>query len=215
MARIQVRKWLEENKIWFETVAAALISIMAIIVAFAQLSVMEKQSLIAERQFQSGIDPSISIELMDIGMGKNGIYNLKIKNNGALDICDVAIYENYLNCPFEQKGSHLAIDSKSFSISGISTLPMKQVPLLKPDDEVPYTIDIKKHIAETTEGTLYPCFLRLRVDYRKKVDGKPYQKLAAYGISNILFDLESEGSRAMLGNQPHIARVRELLLNNF
>jgi hypothetical protein len=193
MDGIQVRKWLEANKIWFETVAAALISIMAIIVAIAQLSVMEKQSLIAERQFQSGIDPLISIELVDLGVGKNGVYNLKIINNGALDIADVAKYENYLTCPYEQKGSNLTIDSKSFSISSISTLPMKKVPLLKPDDEIPYTIDIKKHIAETTEGTHYPCFLRLRVDYHKKVDGKPYRKLAAFGISNILFDLESDG----------------------
>jgi len=177
MDLVRARKWLERNKVWFETIAAALISIMAIIVAVAQWSVMEKQSLIAERQYQSGIDPIISIQLENLGLGENGIYNLKIVNNGVIDICDVAIYENYLTCPFEQKGEHLALDSKSFSISSVSTLPKKIVPLFKPGDEIPYTIDIKKHIADTTEEKQYPCFLRFRIDYYKKVDGKPYRKL--------------------------------------
>jgi hypothetical protein len=211
----KIKKCLETNKIWFETIAAALISIMAIIVSIAQLSVMEKQSLIAERLYQSGIDPVISIEVEGIGVGENGVYKLKIKNNGVLDICNVEIYENYLTCPFRQEGNHLAIDSKTFSISSISTLPTKKVPLVKPGDEIPYTIDIKKHIANTTEGKQLPCFLRLRIDYYKKVDGKPYRKLSAFSISNILLDLESEGSKAMLSNQPHINRVRDLLLNNF
>jgi hypothetical protein len=215
MNLVRIRKCLETNKIWFDTIAAALISIMAIIVAVAQLSVMEKQSLIAERQYQSGINPVISIEMEDLGVGENGVYKLKIINNGVLDICNVEIYEIYLTCPYEQKGEHLAVDSKIFSISSISTLPIKKVPLVKSGDEIPYTIDIKKYIANTTEGKQYPCFLRLRIDYYKKVDGKPYRKLSAFGISNILFDLESEASKVVLANQPHINRVRDLLLNNF
>ena len=87
--------------------------------------------------------------------------------------------------------------------------------VIKPGDEIPYTIDIKKHIADTTEGKRLPCFLRLRIDYVKKVDGKPYRKLSAFLIGDILLDLESEGIRTILANEPHINRVRDLLLNNF
>ena len=211
----RIKNSLETNKIWFETIAAALISIMAIIVSFAQLSVMEKQSLIAERQYQSEIDPVITIGLENLGLGENGVYKLKIANIGALDICNVQIYEYYLTCPCEIQGQNLACDSKSFGISSVPTLPIKTVPLIKADDEIPYTIDTKKHIANTTRGKEYPCFLRLRIDYQKKVDGKKYRKLKAYGISNILMDLESDASKVMSSNLPHFGKVRDLLLNNF
>lgn len=210
---VRIRKWLETNKVWFETIAAALISMMAIIVAIAQWSVMEKQSVIAERQYQAGIDPIISIEIEDLGVGKNGVYKLKIINSGVLDICNVEIYENYLTCPFKQEGKYIKMDTKRFGISVISTLPKKKFPLIKHGHNIPYMIDIHNKIYNTTEGKQIPCFLRLRIDYDKKVDGKPYRKLYAFELGNVLMDLESEGSNVL--NQPHINRIRDLLLNNF
>lgn len=213
MGSARIRKWLENNKVWFETVAATLIAIMAIIVSVAQWSVMEKQSLIAERQYQSGIDPVISIEIEDFGVVKNGVYKLKIINSGVLDICNIDIYELYLTCPFERKEKSLVIDTKRFGISSISTLPKKKVSLLKSGDEIPYKIDIKGQIFNTTEGKQIPCFLRLRIDYYKKVDGKQYTILYAFSMGNVLQDLDSEASKVMTANLSHINRIRQLLLN--
>ncbi|MBU3946778.1 MAG: hypothetical protein KJ826_00965 [Proteobacteria bacterium] len=211
----RIKNCLEINKIWFETIAAVLISSMAIIVSIAQWSVMEKQALIAERQYQSEIDPVISIGVENLGMGENGVYKLKISNIGALDICNVQIYEFYLTCPCERRGQDLSCDSKSFAFSSVPNSPIKTVLLIRPDDEVPYSIDIKKYIANTQRGEEYPCFLRLRIDYQKKVDGKKYRKLKAYGISNILMDLESDAIKVTSSNLPHFEKVRDLLLNNF
>lgn len=44
------RSWLEEHKIFFETIAATLISIMAVIVSYQQIKTSEKQNLILEQQ---------------------------------------------------------------------------------------------------------------------------------------------------------------------
>lgn len=44
------RSWLEEHKIFFETIAATLISIMAVIVSYQQIKTAEKQNLILEQQ---------------------------------------------------------------------------------------------------------------------------------------------------------------------
>ena len=82
MASIRAREWLIKNKIWFETAAAALLSLMAIVVSGAQLFVMQQQSLVAEKQYQTSIEPLIVIELEDeLGLGKNGVYKLKIVNS--------------------------------------------------------------------------------------------------------------------------------------
>ncbi len=47
-----VRRWLETNKIWFETIAASLLSLMAIVVSVAQNSTSSKQTGLLSLQTQ-------------------------------------------------------------------------------------------------------------------------------------------------------------------
>lgn len=221
MAWDKSKKWLETNRVWFETITALLLSLMAIVVGFTQCSIMNKQTEIAHMQYQSGIDPSIFVELIDMGVGKNGVYQLKIINNGTLDISDISIYENYLHCNKRKKalflleldGELLQLDPNNFSVSGFSILPSKKIALLEPGDNVPITIDIKNYIHETADGKIYPCFLRIRVEYIKKVDGKHYQNLYAFAITNVLTDLDSESVRFSIGDRPSVVKARNLLLN--
>jgi len=55
-----MKVWLQHNKIFFETITAALLSIMAIIISFVQIGIAEKQiklteiqTKIAQKQFES------------------------------------------------------------------------------------------------------------------------------------------------------------------
>lgn len=51
-----IRKWLKKNKIFFETIAATLLSIMALIVSCSQNKIAEKQTKLAEIQTEIAKD---------------------------------------------------------------------------------------------------------------------------------------------------------------
>lgn len=46
----KVRRFLERNKIYFETIAATLLSIMALVVSCSQTEIARKQTALSEKQ---------------------------------------------------------------------------------------------------------------------------------------------------------------------
>ena len=94
---------------WLYMVALPL---MVIIILFAQLRVMqnqadvsEKQADISKRQYLSSVEPIVSIgkQTESFLSGSSGVFTIKLKNIGIMDVYDVEIYVNYLICPCEKR----------------------------------------------------------------------------------------------------------------
>ena len=83
-----IRNCLKRNKIFFETIAAILLSVMAIIVSVSQNTIAKKQITLSET-------PIISIEPPENVKGKIGEFKLFLKNISLADLYDIRIYEDY------------------------------------------------------------------------------------------------------------------------
>jgi len=223
---VKTRTWLSDNKIFFETVAVVALPLMVIIILIAQLIVIqnqadisekqadisEKQTDIVERQYRSSIEPTVSIEPQSFLKGDSGVYTIKLKNTGIIDIYNVEIYENYLVCPCEKVGNYLECSNDNPTFPNISTLPSKQYQELKVGEEIFYIVDSRKEII--VEKMLFPCFMRLRLDYKRKADGRNFSKIFAFGLhGDMIVNLEHEG--AIVSLHKNFARIRDFLLNKF
>ena len=209
---VKTRTWLSDNKIFFDTGKAVMLTAMAIIISIAQLIVMQKQTDIAERQYRSSIEPTVSIEPQSFLKGDSGVYTIKLKNTGIIDIYNVEIYENYLVCPCEKVGNYLECSTDNPTFPTISTLPSKQYQELKVGEEILYIVDSRKEII--VEKMLFPCFMRLRLDYKRKVDSRNFSKIFAFTLhGDMIVNLEHEGAGVDL--HKNIASIRDFLLNKF
>jgi hypothetical protein len=62
-----IKCWLESNKVFFETIAAVLLTMMAIVVSIAQYKMMDKQNQISEANALPQIISTISYDKNEIG----------------------------------------------------------------------------------------------------------------------------------------------------
>jgi hypothetical protein len=104
-----MRKWLRNNKIWFETVAALLLSIAAITISITSVVEMKRQTRITELQML----PKFTISAHQEKSGRNGdIYddeNIYVRNNGGyfidfkIEVATVLNIKQIFKTPFEVK----------------------------------------------------------------------------------------------------------------
>jgi hypothetical protein len=80
--------WLNENKIFFETATATLLSFMAIMVSVSQCSISKQQIILSET-------PIVLIEPAEIIKGTVGEFKISLINHGLADLTDIKIYEDY------------------------------------------------------------------------------------------------------------------------
>jgi hypothetical protein len=210
----KIRDWL----------SMVVLPLMVIIVLILQLKVMqnqadvsEKQVDIIERQYHSRVEPIISIgeQAETFLKGSSGVFTIKLKNIGIMDVYDVKIYVNYLICPCEkmETGKYFDCNIDNPKLPYLSTLPSKQIQELKVGEEIPYKIDTRKAIVDNN----YPCFMRLRLDYKRKVDSRNFAKIFAFSLfGDWAENMEHEGASTI----PHkksekIASIKDFLLNKF
>lgn len=206
---------------WLYMVALPL---MVIIILFAQLRVMqnqadvsEKQADISKRQYLSSVEPIVSIgkQTESFLSGSSGVFTIKLKNIGIMDVYDVEIYVNYLICPCEKMktGKYLRCDVDNPTFPYLSTLPSKQFQELKVGEEIPYKIDTRKAIVDDN----YPCFMRLRLDYKRKVDSRNFSKIFAFALhGDWASNMEREGASTIRHKKSEkIASIKDFLLNKF
>ncbi len=220
---------------WLYMVALPL---MVIIILFAQLRVMQnqadvsekqadiskkqadiskRQADISERQYLSSVEPIVSIgkQTESFLSGSSGVFTIKLKNIGIMDVYDVEIYVNYLICPCEKMktGKYLRCDVDNPTFPYLSTLPSKQFQELKVGEEIPYKIDTRKAIVDDN----YPCFMRLRLDYKRKVDSRNFSKIFAFALhGDWASNMEREGASTIRHKKSEkIASIKDFLLNKF
>lgn len=204
---------------WLSMVALPL---MVIIILIAQLKVMqnqadisEKQADISERQYLSSVEPIVSIgeQTESFLSGSSGVFTIKLKNIGIMDVYDVEIYVNYLICPCEKMktGKYLRCDVDNPTFPYLSTLPSKQFQELKVGEKIHYKIDTRKAIVDDK----YPCFMRLRLDYKRKVDSRNFSKIFAFSLhGDLASNMEHEGASAIRHKKSEkIASIKDFLLN--
>ena len=120
------------------------------------------------------------------------------------------IYENYLICPCEKVGKLLECSPDNAKLPYLSSVPTKTYRELKVGKEIPYVIDTRKVIV----GESYPCFIRLRLDYKRKVDSHNFSKIFAFALhGEMAVNLENEGSNVQYPQ--NIDSIRDFLLNKF
>ncbi|MDL1979882.1 MAG: hypothetical protein LWX02_00125 [Deltaproteobacteria bacterium] len=210
---------LDKIRNWFSMVVLPL---MVIIILFAQLKVMqnqadisEKQADISERQYLSSVEPIVSIgeQAESFLSGSSGVFTIKLKNIGIMDVYDVEIYVNYLICPCEKMktGKYLRCDVDNPTFPYLSTLPSKQFQELKVGEEIPYKIDTRKAIVDDK----YPCFMRLRLDYKRKVDSRNFSKIFAFTLhGDSAINMEHDGDSTIRHKKSEkIASIKDFLLN--
>ena len=63
----------------------------------------------------------------------------------------------------------------------------------------------------------YPCFMRLRLDYKRKVDSRNFSKIFAFGLhGDLALNMERDGASIMQHKKSKkIASIRDFLLNKF
>lgn len=217
----KIRDWL----------SMVVLPLMVIIILIAQLKVMqnqadisekqadisERQADISERQYLSSVEPIVSIgeQTESFLSGSSGVFTIKLKNIGIMDVYDVEIYVNYLICPCEKMktGKYLRCDVDNPTFPYLSTLPSKQFQELKVGEEIPYKIDTRKAIVDDK----YPCFMRLRLDYKRKVDSRNFSKIFAFALhGDWAINMEHEGASTIRHKKSEkIASIKDFLLNKF
>jgi hypothetical protein len=84
-----MKKWLKQNKIYFETVAASLLGVMAILVSGSQVFVALKQQVLTEAQLtvaKQSISPKIHATVVQVRDSETGRYSeevLRVYNLGG------------------------------------------------------------------------------------------------------------------------------------
>ena len=115
-----IKEWLTDNKIFFETIAATMLTFMAVILSFAQLAITQEQTAYLEQQIiierEQALPQFVVISKTFPGEGTNQHEDDKIfmynQGNTALNITTkVAVFFNidYLNGP-EQKDILVPVD---------------------------------------------------------------------------------------------------------
>lgn len=86
---LKVKRFLEQNKVFFETIAFVSISFMALIVSFAQCNIEKQQEKLLKTQTEFLYTPNLKVSLEGIWDSK---YKLVLKNEGSTNIDAIKIY---------------------------------------------------------------------------------------------------------------------------
>ena len=90
---IKLKKYLLSNEIYFKTIASVLLSIMAIVISIAQVSISIKQNKILKDNYFINIEPNIDATFqLDI---TTRTYSLVITNNGINRISNLKLRYSY------------------------------------------------------------------------------------------------------------------------
>ena len=100
----KIRSCLKRNKIFFETVAAVLLSGMAIIVSSVQVDIGKTQNELAQFQMNLSTDPILIIEPTTQVQSTDGTFNLTVKNIGFNDVSDIREYTTHFTLKGRIKG---------------------------------------------------------------------------------------------------------------
>jgi hypothetical protein len=187
------REWLTKYEIFFKTLAAILLSGMAVFISYAQYQVMQIQSDIAAKQYQTSIDPEILIEPRTAELAKNGLSSITIINDGDIDIIDLELWVTYLYCDINEEGPGRDWALNNPKIEGFPSLPEKKYAILKSKDKIIYAIDLAKLIKKLNNKQNMPCYLKFGLCYKRKVDGHLYYKRYAFSLGNVTSNLEFSG----------------------
>ncbi|MFC2092467.1 hypothetical protein ACFLSV_01080 [Bacteroidota bacterium] len=202
---MKIREWLEKNKIFFETVTAVLLALMAISVSYFQCNISKNQLAIS-------VEPRLLIEPSEIVKGSIGEFELTIKNPSLAEIYDVRIYEDYFVT--------LTNDDNRVQLIRIgifTTLPDTIILQLKPNDETKFNISFKSIIEQmrdfyTNRKGLKMRIMRLIIKYRRKLDGKEFKQTKAYVIGedgDHLFD--NDDREVKTPNMPNFNEIKNIL----
>lgn len=188
---MKTRDWLEKNKIFFETIAAILLSTMALSVSCTQSKIARNQLILSE-------NPRIIIEPSEDVKGSVGEFKLFVRNVSLAELYDIRIYEDYFVTMTQED------DSISLARMGaFITKPNSIIPQLKPNKRESFTINFKSIIENMNEfyrehKSYQMRIVRLKVKYSRKLDGKEFMQTKAYIIAvgdSILIDYDERGIR--------------------
>jgi len=192
---VRIRTWLKTNKIFFETVAAALLSIMAWQVSCTQAKIAKNQLILST-------NPRILIELPKYGMGSSpGELKMFIKNVGLSELYDIRVYEDYFVTATQQNGSLGLVE-----VGGFITEPNSVISQLKPNGKEGITLNAKsinammKNFEHDNKG-YQMRIVRLNIKYCRKLDGREFAYSKAYIMDlsgGVLLDYDERGIKIPL-----------------
>ena len=173
---MKIREWLEKNKIFFETFAAVLLGVMAILVSFSQCK-------ISKNQLALSVEPQLSIEPSEMVKGSIGEFELTIKNPSLAEIYDIRIYEDYFVTSTTDDNRVQLVRVGIFT-----TFPDTTILQLESNDETKFNISFKSIIKEMKDyyanrKGFKMRMVRLTIKYRRKLDGKEFKYIKAYIIA--------------------------------
>ncbi|MBL7131433.1 MAG: hypothetical protein ISS45_08555 [Candidatus Omnitrophica bacterium] len=188
---MKTRDWLEKNKIFFETFAAISLSIMALLLSCTQSKIARHQLILSE-------NPRILIEPSETVKGSIGEFELSIRNPSLAELYDIRIYEDYFVTMTLEDGS-----IKLARIGIFITKPNTTIQQLKPNKKESFMINFKSIIEDMEDfyrerKGLHMRIARLKIKYRRKLDGKEFIQTKAYiigGHGDYLFDYDERGIR--------------------
>ncbi|MCX5697397.1 MAG: isoprenylcysteine carboxylmethyltransferase family protein [Candidatus Omnitrophica bacterium] len=164
-----IRNCLERNKIFFETITATSLSIMAIIISV-------QANKIASNQLALSQEPVIRVVPEKTVIGNNvASFTLSLKNAGLSNIIDIEIYEDYF---VAQKLPDKPISLNRFGIFSIQ--PNHIIPVIKKGEAKDFQIEFKEIHKQMLDFFLSDAkgykagLLRLIVRYNREIDGREF-----------------------------------------
>ena len=202
---MKTREWLNKNKIFFETITAILLSLMAIFVSIAQLGVAKNQLILSA-------DPVVLVEPSSIVRNSSGQFRLFINNKGLAELYNIRLYYDYF-VTMKQDDSLISLGS----IGPFITEPNSTIYLLKPNQKKDFIIDIKDINEKMNEfymgrEGLQMRILRIKIKYCRKPDGKEYTQPKVYIIGGggvALFDYDERGVVSPIA--PSFEQIKKVL----
>lgn len=188
---MKTRDWLEKNKIFFETVAAISLSIMALLISCTQSEIARNQLILSE-------NPRILIEPSEVVKGSIGEFKLFVRNVSLAELYDIRIYEDYFVTMAQEDGSISLV-----RMGALITKPNSIVPQLKPNKKENIIINFKSIIENMKEfyrghQGLQMRIARIKIKYCRKLDGKEFMQTKAYiiaGQGDFIIDYDERGIR--------------------
>ena len=208
-----MRKWLKNNKIFFETIIPVFVTGIALIVSFVALNVSFAGRRIAETQLILAATPIISIEPSENVKGEVGVFGLSIKNLSLVELQGIGIYEDYFVSLTPESGT-----VKLFRFGSFSTNPNSSIPQLKPNEEKGFEINFKSIYGKMSQFYRSEIkghrmkIARLRIRFQRKIDGKEFIQSKAYiitGHGDSLLDYDERGLQ--MPGQPTFEDIKKLL----
>ena len=198
--------WLKKNKIFFETITATLLAIMAIFVSCTQTK-------IARNQMALSVVPIVFIEPAKIVKGTTGEFTLFLKNDSPAELYDIGINEDYFVSSTSEDGQ-----TTLRSFGALIVWPQGSIERLKSGGRKSFTISFKTICEQmdtffnSKDKGMKMKIVRLTVEFRRKLDGRKFRYLKAYvitGNDNLLLDYDQRDIR--VPEMPVFGEIKKLL----